>query len=204
MMAAGAPGSNEVADLHRRLHDGVLQLLEFMSSGGLGTIDVVSDYRRLASSAAADLRAVIEQPLEVLDDRFPDAMRDVVAGVATRGREMELRVELCDRCSDVVVADVQPLLLATGEAVLNAVRHSGGRRVLVSCTRSVGHLTVDVLDDGAGLPRDYRAGFGVQSSIIGRISEAGGRVRIGNGDASGAHVRLELPVAPHPIAEVRR
>ncbi|MCW2926002.1 MAG: liaS [Thermoleophilia bacterium] len=198
-----SPEMDRLTELHRRLHDGVLQLLEFMSTGGLGTIDAATEYRRLASSAAADLRAVIEQPAGSFDAAFPVALQRVVDRVPHKGPDMELRLEVCAGCTSVDADEVQPLLLATGEAVLNAVRHSGGNRIFVSCTRADETLNVDVLDNGVGLPEGYRPGFGVSSSIVGRITEAGGCARISNRRVRGAHVHLELPLAARPELQRR-
>jgi len=97
-----------------------------------------------------------------------------------------------------------PLAVVLNELMQNAVDHGFRRvgdqpvegRVLVRLARSEGELTVDVIDDGVGLPEgfslDGSAGLGL--SIVGVLvtSELGGSIEMSDDD--GAHVHLVIPL----------
>jgi signal transduction histidine kinase len=93
----------------------------------------------------------------------------------------------------------------TGEAVANALRHSGGTRCDVVLRHALGELVVTVADDGRGLGFGRpRGGVGL-SSMQERAQEVGGSVEVTSPPAGGTLVVVRLPVhapvvSPEPVA----
>ena len=82
------------------------------------------------------------------------------------------------------------------EAVTNALRHSGGRRVEVRVGYRPGELDVTVEDDGRGVgpgAADGQPGHGLRG-IRERAELYGGTLDIGRGSRGGTRVRARLPV----------
>ncbi len=79
------------------------------------------------------------------------------------------------------------------EALTNCVKHAGAASSHVSLSWSTNPdtLTVDVGDDGKGMPTHYRNGVGLHS-MRERAAELGGTLTISS-DARGASVHAELP-----------
>ncbi len=80
-----------------------------------------------------------------------------------------------------------------GEAVTNAVRHSGAATVELTAHVADGILSLEVRDDGCGLPPSPRAGVGLRSTTE-RAAEVGGRLEAAALAGGGTAVRAELPV----------
>lgn len=80
------------------------------------------------------------------------------------------------------------------EALTNATRHAGARRVDVRVTHLDGVLEATVTDDGRGGP--VVPGVGL-TSLAARAREAGGRLDVTSGEGGGLVVRL---VVPEPTA----
>jgi two-component system, NarL family, sensor kinase len=85
------------------------------------------------------------------------------------------------------------------EALTNVVRHAGADTCSVRVERDR-WLTIDVIDDGGGLPAETpaRRGVGVESMRT-RAGELGGECVVENASPHGTAVRVRLP-AP-PVAE---
>ncbi|GHO81335.1 hypothetical protein KSD_91060 [Ktedonobacter sp. SOSP1-85] len=78
------------------------------------------------------------------------------------------------------------------EAVTNVVRHSQARTCHVRL-QVVERLTIEVGDDGKGLPTEYQAGVGI-SSMRERAAELGGTCHIESGRAAGTHILVQFPL----------
>ncbi len=81
------------------------------------------------------------------------------------------------------------------EALNNVARHAEARDCKVHLTLDERALTVEVRDDGRGMPGDRRPGVGLQS-MRERAEELGGTFAVGPGPAGGTSVRAWLPLAP--------
>ena len=108
------------------------------------------------------------------------------------------------------------LAVVLNELMQNAVDHAFPRdssepvagNVLVRLGRDDGELMVEVTDDGVGLPDGFSvdASKGLGLSIVQALvsGELGGSMELGpaEGDGSGTHVRLRVPVAPSAPVEL--
>ncbi|GAC1349524.1 MAG: hypothetical protein NVSMB27_23460 [Ktedonobacteraceae bacterium] len=77
------------------------------------------------------------------------------------------------------------------EALTNVVRHAHAHTCMVRLTCQE-QLTIEVIDDGLGLPPAYRCGVGL-NSMRERAEEVGGSWQIEPGPDGGTHVHAELP-----------
>jgi two-component system, NarL family, sensor kinase len=78
------------------------------------------------------------------------------------------------------------------EAMTNAVRHAGAQLCRVRLEAAT-QLTIEVTDDGRGLPSPIRPGTGMES-MRERAEELGGDVSIGPRPGGGTRVVARLPL----------
>jgi len=123
--------------------------------------------------------------------------------------------------SAIVLGSAPELELALQNVIDNALRNARVSPVRVSVHVGMRHVSIDVADDGPGIPHEHRSSMldaGVQGgagedssgkaglglSIANSAMRAhGGRVRIGDAPLGGALVTLQLPT-PAPRAARRR
>jgi len=81
------------------------------------------------------------------------------------------------------------------EALVNAVRHAQAHTVHIAVQAGAERLTVEVTDDGKGLPDDWaRPGhFGLRG-LAERVERLGGAFSVGNREPHGVTVRAEIPL----------
>ena len=89
---------------------------------------------------------------------------------------------------------VEALVLAVGEAVTNAAKHSGAPRVDVYAEVDEGHIEVFVRDRGTGFDPDSvpEGRMGVRESIRARMERYGGSATIRSGPDEGTEVKVEI------------
>jgi signal transduction histidine kinase/phage shock protein PspC (stress-responsive transcriptional regulator) len=198
--------SQERADVAAHLHDSVLQTLALIQRSASDPATVT----RLARAQERDLRAWMfggdeERRSGGASVSFAAALREVASEVeAAHGTPVEV-VTVGDTPTDVGdgAADLQALVAATREAVLNAARHSGAGRVDVyaevaaaSPGREPGWESVEVFvrDRGRGfdpevVPADRH---GLRSSVVDRVQRHGGTAEVRSAPGEGTEVRLAL------------
>jgi signal transduction histidine kinase len=155
--------------------------------------DHLERVRALARQALAELRSLILglRPLELERDGLAGALRKEIAMLRRlHGIEIEDGLEAAgDGAAD---ADV---LRIAQEALHNAVRHSGARRVIVNMTSGDHVLRLSVADDGVGFdPADpeLRSRHLGLTSMEERAREIGGHLELTSAPGSGTTVRLEV------------
>lgn len=80
------------------------------------------------------------------------------------------------------------------EALTNVVRHAQAHHCTISLAFDHA-LSIDVLDDGGGLPATLVAGMGI-TSMRERAAELGGSYALESSEGRGVHIHAVLPVAP--------
>jgi len=78
-------------------------------------------------------------------------------------------------------------------ALNNTAQHAAAVHCWVRLVREVSRLTVEIDDDGMGLPADFRAGVGV-TAMRERAAELGGDCLHGARPGGGTRVRARLPI----------
>ena len=120
---------------------------------------------------------------------------DVTLAHATKevAERYGVEVEL-DLCADLRLspARAEGLVRIACEAVANAARHSGARRVAVALRREAGRARLDIVDQGRGFdPTEPTAGFGL-ISMRERARALGGRVQVKSESGRGTHVEVAV------------
>ncbi|MCB1256833.1 MAG: PspC domain-containing protein [Microthrixaceae bacterium] len=92
--------------------------------------------------------------------------------------------------------EISPIIAATREALVNAMKFAGQRTVSVYVELSADRLDVFVRDRGIGFEPSNIAGdrHGIRDSIIGRMSSAGGSAGVRSDPGEGTEVALSIPV----------
>lgn len=146
------------------------------------TLEALSEVRR---SVRALRPLVLEESsgvgaLSALARSFQGSGFDVSFEVEGEERELPGEVELV-------------LYRAMQEGLTNVLKHSGGRRVLVSLAFSVEGARLVVVDDGAGVPEgEVEEGFGL-SALAERVEALGGTLDTGNAPEGGFVLEAMLP-----------
>jgi signal transduction histidine kinase len=207
--------AEERARLARDLHDGVLQSLT-----GIG-LRVAAARRQLAESPADADRSLSELQrlltVEQRDLRFfisdleppADQQRafDLAARLADLVRraqsEWQLEIDLATSLADDELPDQteRDLYFIVREALVNAVRHGGARRIRLNLRRLEDRrVGIAIEDDGRGFP--FRGRFDLESlsreglgprSLRDRVATRSGTLCLASSDA-GARIDIELPV----------
>jgi signal transduction histidine kinase len=190
---------NEVATarareaVSRTLHDGVLQTL--------AVIERRSDDPALARLAHEQERELREFLFGAIESTNGDGATDV--GPRLRRAAARFEDNFGGRVDVVLAPDLPPLdstrgdalAGAVGEALVNAGKHGGARRVTVYAEpEDGGGVVCSVHDDGRGFDvPGTPEGVGLSRSIRGRVEEIGGRVEVDSAPGRGTEVRLWLP-----------
>lgn len=155
--------------------------------------------RDLLVQSEVSIRDVIDHlagsgsAVEPLVDRLGDAVRDVEGqfGVAVHLNVAAERAAALDALGE---GPTTALLVAAREALVNAAKHAGPCRLVVSLrvARS-GRAVLLVSDDGRGLPAGTADGYGL-GAVRRRLGEHGASLRVRAGRPRGTTVRVVMPL----------
>ena len=176
--------------LARDLHDGLAQELAFIVREASGTLPreqlAAAAERALDESrrAIVSLSATAEDPIEV-------ALRN--AGDDVAGRAGGLVAYSIDPGLDVDAETRETLIRIMREAIGNAIRHGGAKRVSVRLENG-DRLRLAVADEGHGFDPDAprASGYGL-TSMRERAEAAGGTITIRSRAGRGTTVEVALP-----------
>ena len=183
--------SQERAEMAAHLHDSVLQTLALIQRQG----DDPEQMAKLARGQERELRSWL------YGGERGQRMESLSAALEATAAELE---SLHDVSVEVVTVgdadlddDLEALLAAAREAIVNAARLSGDTTVSVYIETEPDRVTCFVRDRGAGfdadaVPLDRK---GVSESIIGRMARHGGAATIRTAPGEGTEVELSLPRA---------
>lgn len=193
--------------LSRDLHDSTIQSLFSIGLGLSECRELMKARRGEAGKILARQIQHLKQVIHEVRGYIEPAGRLAGVGGPIAGQLRRLAEEFSQgrRCSIEVActpnlderlspSQVQHLIHIAREAISNAVRHSGGRRCLVSLSEGDGeiHLTVD--DDGTGFhteSHDHR-GHGLRNMAV-RAEELGSKVELLAKPSGGCRVFLRVP-----------
>lgn len=202
----------------RELHDGICQALMAIK------LDLTFLQRRMPESlrgAVHDVRAQVIDVVQgvrqmsqlihppVLDDFGIVAAMESVAAKYREASELEIQVTAPDptiRCA----APIELMLFrAFQEAVINAMKHAGARRMMVRLALEDDVVVLEISDDGKGFDAQayFRkppasAGLGL-IGIRERVAHFGGVFRVTSRIGVGTRMYLSVPAeprAPSPVA----
>jgi len=179
--------TQERADVAAHLHDSVLQTLALIQKHA----DDGRTVARLARAQERDLRSW-------LYDEGAAAESSLVAALRSAAAEVEdahsVPVEVVTVGDAVLSRELQPVVLAAREAMVNAAKHSGAAKVDVYAEAGDGQVEVFVRDRGAGfdlsaVPADR---LGVRNSVVERMRRHGGTARVRTAPGEGTEVALTM------------
>jgi signal transduction histidine kinase len=110
-----------------------------------------------------------------------------------RGSDIAFTLEAPERLPPLSAAVEVACYRIIQEALTNVVRHAHASTCMVLLTVSES-LSLDITDDGVGLPQTVRAGVGL-TSMRERATELGGTCVIEPLPAGGTHVGVRLPMS---------
>ena len=145
--------------------------------------------RELADALLDDIRAVVGQLRRYDGVDLGPALRALTERLPGPSIELELQPDL--RVAEV--AQAEALLRCAQEALTNALRHSGARRVRISLRGENDEVRIEIADDGHG-ESDLVPGNGL-TGMRERFEEAGGRFEIETAPGRGFCIRAALPQA---------
>lgn len=185
--------SDERARVNSHLHDSVLQTLTLIQQQS----DDPARTRRLARRQERELRSWLYGTPSSTNEglRLTPALEHAAAAVEG-DTDVIIDVVAVGDVDDLAIDQVEPLIAATREAMLNAARHSGAGRVSVYAERIADRLQVYIRDEGVGFdPAEVGTDrHGVSDSIVGRMERAGGSASVRSDSGSGTEVELSLPL----------
>lgn len=170
----------------RQLHDSVLQTLKLISASA----DDPGEIRYLARVQERDLRRTINEYRSPFKDSFRARLLDARAAIEDR-----YRVEIEQVINDDAEMDdrLRAVVDAASEAMNNAARHSGSKRIDVFAEIRYERLLVNVRDRGSGFD-PARGGSGIAHSIVERVADVGGHAEIRSAPGRGTEVQIDLPL----------
>ncbi|MEA1673069.1 histidine kinase [Nitrospirillum sp. BR 11163] len=199
----------ERADLARDLHDEVgpylfainVDVTALLAAAERAGDPAMRDQARSAREAVAHVQQEVKAILARLR---PPGLSDLGLGAALENLAAFWRARRPDVAITVTVAPGLHLGEAGDTAVYrvvqeslsNAIRHGRPRAVTVGVAPSADGVTVDIADDGDGLPADAppHTGYGLRG-MAERVAALGGRLTVGNRPEGGARVQALLPPA---------
>jgi signal transduction histidine kinase len=181
--------ADERAELAAHVHDVVLQELALIQRRA----DDADQVRRLARHTERGLRAWLRGAAR----RGDDLVGALVAAVEDVEDRFAVQVELVTSGSRPLDGRTEAVVSAAREALTNAAKHSGVRRVSLFAEASEDEVFVLVRDRGRGF--DLAAGVGrdrhgVSNSIVRRMQRHGGTALIRSEPDRGTEVELRMPI----------
>jgi PAS domain S-box-containing protein len=191
--------------LARDLHDGVLQDLSY-TAAAMGLLMLETEdaelEERLQSAVDAVRRAATGLREVVNDLRIEDEggrpFAEVVESLIRRNRTMAKNVEISLHVGEGVPSTplgqtATQISRIVQEALTNARRHSGAKRIAVSLRMEGKDLLAEVTDDGIGFGPEAPPGVGL-GSMRERAALVGGNLEIESAPGKGTIIRLRVPV----------
>lgn len=196
--------------LRRDLHDGLGPTLASHAYRLEAALDLIDQdpaaAKRLLGEMKAQTQSTLADIRRLVYALRPPALDELGLVAALRAeftdpaRRLHIQVEAApDPLPPLpAAAEVAAYRIVT-EAVTNAARHAHARNCRVRLTVGVdGHaLTVEVADDGQGLPAGVRWGVGL-TSMRERAAELGGQCQVTSDPAGGTRVLARLPLSDRP------
>jgi signal transduction histidine kinase len=192
----------------RDLHDGIIQSLYAVSLSLEDVPELMVDSRQEAARRVDD--AIDSLHLAIRDIRNfiyglrPEAVdgREVVAGIAALAQDVGDGglVEVVTTLDSAADPGLTPengveLLSLVREALSNATRHAGARRIDVQLATTIDGLELVIADDGVGFDLAQAGGQGHHglANMGVRAAAIGGRLDIQTKPGAGTRIRVSLP-----------
>ncbi len=161
-------------------------------AGGLGAVlaRMQALVRRMVGRLSLDPAATID---------LGAAVADLIGFWRERCPSITWRSSLDDSCVALPAATAETLLKVAREALTNAVRHSGARRIAVAWMQEPETVVLSITDDGIGMTPDIPPGLGI-AGMRDRVAAQGGTLTVTSAPGLGTVVAARLPRTDMPTA----
>jgi signal transduction histidine kinase len=183
--------ADERAEVAIHLHDSVLQTLTLLQKRS----DDPQQMAALARHQERELRRWLYGTPDGHDGRgFREAIEAMVAEVEDQHLVQVDNVTVGDGPVEPIV---QTVISAAREALVNAAKFSGERRLSLYAELRPGHVEMYVRDRGQGFRLEDVAPDrkGISDSIVGRLDRLGGTADVRTAPGAGTEVRLRVELA---------
>ena len=193
--------------LRRDLHDGLgpqlaSQMLGLEAVSQLIPVNpekaqnLLNSLKVQAEAAIQDVRHLVYglRPPALDDLGLVGAMRQSVSSYSTNRLRFTLYVP--ENLPELPAAIETAVYRIVQEAMTNVVRHSGASQCIVRLYFEETSISVEVRDNGRGLPQKYRSGVGLQA-MQERAAELNGQFSLESLAEGGTLVRVRLPLESH-------
>lgn len=193
-------GQQERRRVERDLHDGAQQhLVTLLLSLQMTKSEAVrhsdTETAALIETNIAALKQALSQLRELARGIYPSILTEagLVAAIRSLAERSPIPVDVTGDGEGRLDPELEATLyFVAAEAITNAIKHSGGRHVVVSLHRGAANIELDISDDGHGgasLPPE-----GGLRGLADRLAAVGGRLQVDSG-VSGTTIHCEAPCA---------
>jgi signal transduction histidine kinase len=190
-------GQKERQRLERDLHDGAQQRLVALSLdlGMLESrIDTDPEARAVLAQAKREIAISLDELRDLARGLYPAVLN--AHGLEVALESLTARAPVLTRLTvDVSGRLAEPVEVAAYyvvcESLANVGKHAHATSATVDVTRSDGHVTVEVVDNGIG-GADTERGTGLRG-LADRVEALDGRLRVWTPRGGGTRVRAEIP-----------
>jgi signal transduction histidine kinase len=192
--------------LRRDLHDGIGPTLASLSQRLDTARRLIPDQPETAMTLLDDLKTGVRSTIAEIR-RLVYALRPPVLdefGLLSAIREqaanyhqpngLRVGIEAPDQLPPLPAAVEVAAYRIVMEALTNVVRHGQAESCLIRLTLNEQFLSLEVMDDGRGLPVNYQAGVGL-TSMRERTTELGGEFQLGPASPHGTRISVRLPLS---------
>jgi signal transduction histidine kinase len=191
--------------LRRDLHDGLGSALtgiafklratqNLLDRDVAGGVVLLGELKAETQAVIADLRRLVYdlRPPALDELGLVSALKEEIARLPTHELHVEFQAPetVLELPAAVEIAAYRIAL----EALANVIRHAQARSCLIRLTPSADILMLEILDDGIGLPSDFRPGVGI-SAMRERAAELGGSCLITTRPTGGVQTLVQLPLS---------
>jgi len=176
------------AEVAAHLHDSVLQTLALIQRSP-------DDPRKMVTLARSQERELRNWLYRTGASEHSELEAAVLEAAGRVERDHDVPIEVIVVGTAAVDDDVEALIGATREAMVNAAKHSGADVVSVYIEADADSIDAWIADQGRGFDPAARTGngVGIAGSIVGRMERHGGRATIESNSEDGTEVHLSLP-----------
>jgi signal transduction histidine kinase len=159
---------------------------------------------RLIGSSIDDLRRYVRDltPPALLDSDLGSVVRQLVRDFQSR-TGIRCRVSLEPGALATVQGGAVDIVQIIRESLSNISRHASASSCAIKLRRDGERTTLEVRDDGRGLERGQRRGFGLKN-IVSRARFLGGEAAVTGEPGAGTVVRVILPRLDAPVPSPAR
>jgi signal transduction histidine kinase len=191
--------------LRRDLHDGLGAQLAGLNvqAGTLRRLiphdpaaadELVVELRDELRGAISDIRRLVYdlRPPALDDLGLAAALHQLAERYGAEGEQLRVLVEMPEDLPNLPAAVEVAVYRIAQEALTNVVRHAKAKACVVRLRVDEG-VTLEIVDDGIGIPKEHGAGVGL-SSMRERSSELGGSCVVESVPKGGTQVLIRLPL----------